>query len=490
MKWPEGLDVYPKTLPPLRSDRDTVLVGSAKSTAAKQVEIDVDGPAGPQKLAWDIPEFKSDADNGYLVTLVDQAKVNGGRTLPLVDSASLATAKQEIVAGGRGLTDLASKALHAGNLESADKLAGEALNRNPNDLVARSIKDAIARKAAAPAGGPAGAAAKTGENAPVVSEPGDMNLQGGNDGVPRPDGAAAASQINEANALEEQWEKDVQNTINQARSQATVDPAKAAAMIQLKTNDLTAVNDLRPEMRERLMGMLHAASGEFKRRAEEFTAREQQRIREETARKEMEMTADALPQAQNKVKQLMDRYDSLMAEGRHRLAEESAVFEAEKVADQFVPSARPALRGRAGQSHHRRWTTSWRSASPSRRASSMPCIRPRSRTFLSPTSRPSSIRTPTPGRNLRSVAGKVQFHGTLETRPRRKEDPRGPQGAYPDRIRRDALEGRRRLPQGPAPHRDPTRCPGLERGGRGTGHAGDEEPQGHFAPLGLEAVAG
>ena len=68
VKWPEGMDVYPKTLPPLRSDRDTVVVGTMKSTAAKQVEIDVDGPAGAEKLAWDIPELKSDANNGYLVT--------------------------------------------------------------------------------------------------------------------------------------------------------------------------------------------------------------------------------------------------------------------------------------------------------------------------------------------------------------------------------------------------------------------------------------
>ena len=71
----------------------------------------MDGPAGAEKLALDFPEFKSDANNGYLATLVDQAKLDGGRTLPLLDSASLATAKQEIEAGGRGLTDLAFKAL-------------------------------------------------------------------------------------------------------------------------------------------------------------------------------------------------------------------------------------------------------------------------------------------------------------------------------------------------------------------------------------------
>ena len=118
VKWPDGMDVYPKTFPPLRSDRDTVLVGTTKSTAAKHVEIDVDGPAGAQTLAWDIPALKSDAANGYLVTLVDQAKCDGGRTLPLIDSASLATAKQEIEAGGRGLAYLGREALKGGNLET------------------------------------------------------------------------------------------------------------------------------------------------------------------------------------------------------------------------------------------------------------------------------------------------------------------------------------------------------------------------------------
>ena len=157
MKWPEGMDVYPKTLPPMRSDRDTVVVGTEKSTAAKQVEIDVDGPAGAEKLAWDIPELKSDADNGYLATLVDQAKVDGGRTLPLVDSASLATAKQEIEAGGRGLYVWPARPSSGGNLDSADKLADEALRRNPNDLGARAIKDAVAKKAG---GAPAPAAAR------------------------------------------------------------------------------------------------------------------------------------------------------------------------------------------------------------------------------------------------------------------------------------------------------------------------------------------
>ena len=343
VKWPDGMDVYPKTFPPLRGDRDTVMVGTTTSTTAKQMEIDVEGPAGMETLAWDIPVLKSNANNGYLTTLVDQAKADDGRTLPLIDSASLLNAKQEIEAGGRGLNALARDALSGGNLAGADKLAAAALRRNPKDPDALAIQDAIAKNpGGAPAGGaaaPAAAVAKAGGSNPVVAAPGgggqgdlnlqgDVNLQGDKGGVPPPDGAAAAQEIGQANALEEQWQKDVQNTINQARGLVTVDPGKAATMIQQKTNDLTAESQLRPEMRDRLMGMLRTAAREIKHRGEEFTHREQERIQQEMAKREMEMANESLAQDQRKVKQLMERYDSLMAEGRHRLAEESAAFEA------------------------------------------------------------------------------------------------------------------------------------------------------------------
>ncbi|MEI8376552.1 MAG: VWA domain-containing protein, partial [Planctomycetota bacterium] len=342
VKWPDGVEVYPKTFPPLRSDRDTVVVGTAKSAAAKQVEIDVDGPAGVQKLAWDIPELKSDANNAYLAKLVDQAKVDGGRTLPLIDSASLFNAKQLIEAGGRGLSDLAREALNGGNLDSANRLADEALRRNPSDLAALAIKDAIAKKANGVPALAADVAAKADANVPG-GNPGDLNLQGGNAEAPLAEGAAAGNVIAESSATEERWQKVVQNAINKARSMVSVDPGAAGTLIQNTTNDLKAEPELRPEMRERLTGMLVAARKDIKHRGEEFTSREHQRIREEAAKREQEMTNLALKQDQDKVKQLMDRFDSLMAEGRHRLAEEQAAFEAAKIVDRSMPLAKPTM---------------------------------------------------------------------------------------------------------------------------------------------------
>jgi len=137
-------------------------------------------------------------------------------------------------------------------------------------------------------------------------------------------------------ASEEEWARDVDNMIGLARSQVSTDPAKAAAIIQNTTADLIAETGLRPEILERFMGMLHIAAREIKHRGEEITFGEQQRIREQMAQKEMEMTNLALIADQTKARQLMDRFDSLMAEGRYHLAREAAV-DANKVIQRSLP---------------------------------------------------------------------------------------------------------------------------------------------------------
>ena len=69
--------------------------------------------------------------------------------LPLVGFASLEDARREIQAGGRGLTPVARQALASGNLDAADRLAGEALRRDPGDPEAMTIQRRGGEEAAA-----------------------------------------------------------------------------------------------------------------------------------------------------------------------------------------------------------------------------------------------------------------------------------------------------------------------------------------------------
>ncbi len=89
--WPASVtEVFPKRLPPMRSDRETVVLGTFKGKEPLNVQVSADGVAGPQKLAFSVTPSASDDGNSYLAMLIDQARIDGGVTLPLVGTASLA----------------------------------------------------------------------------------------------------------------------------------------------------------------------------------------------------------------------------------------------------------------------------------------------------------------------------------------------------------------------------------------------------------------
>ena len=145
--WPPQITaVFPKQLPPLRSDRETIVVGTAKANGPLSVDVSTEGIAGPEKLTFSASAVNSGDANNYLAQLVDRAKVDGGATLPLVGKAGLAELRQEINAGVRNLDRLARQALANNNLGGAEQLAGEALRQDPNDTEALAVRSAVAKR--------------------------------------------------------------------------------------------------------------------------------------------------------------------------------------------------------------------------------------------------------------------------------------------------------------------------------------------------------
>ena len=87
----------------------------------------------------------SDDSNNYLIQLVEWARVDGGVSLPLLGSASLAEARQVGSTTVSNLTKLAREALAAGNRDSAEQIISEALRRDPYDATALSLKGALTK---------------------------------------------------------------------------------------------------------------------------------------------------------------------------------------------------------------------------------------------------------------------------------------------------------------------------------------------------------
>ena len=103
-------------------------------------------PAGPEKIALAVTPNASDESNNYLPQLIETARVDGGVTLPLVGSESLADARRLVTSGVRNINRLARQALANGNLDAAEKLIDKALRQDPNDVEAQSLKSALAKR--------------------------------------------------------------------------------------------------------------------------------------------------------------------------------------------------------------------------------------------------------------------------------------------------------------------------------------------------------
>ncbi|MGO8690547.1 MAG: hypothetical protein ACLQLG_13070 [Thermoguttaceae bacterium] len=293
VKWPAGMgEVFPKALPPLRSDRDTVLIGTLKGKEPLRIEATVDGPGGAKTLTWNATPGKSMDDNGYLPSLVAEARADGAASLPLVDSASLAQLRQEVQSGGRTLAQLARQALAAGNLDSADRLVDAVLRCDPNDPEAMVIKKAVAK--ARQGGAPAGALL----GVPPAIEP-----------------AAAAEQFGAVrNALVTAMQTEVQNVINQARGQMRTTPENAIQDLRLEMEKVKAIAELTPEAREQFYGALQAALREAKRCLIEVEHRRQEDAERRVAGMEHLLVANALMRDQQKVEQLIACVDFLLKE--------------------------------------------------------------------------------------------------------------------------------------------------------------------------------
>ncbi|HPP52389.1 MAG TPA: VWA domain-containing protein, partial [Thermoguttaceae bacterium] len=133
-------EVYPAELPPLRLDRETVLVGTLQGDGPVTIRASVEGPGGPVDVSWTAPVGSPNEDHNYLPALVDLARKDPtkGLSLPLVDATSLKNAKVLADVGARNLTLLARQALAAGNPAEAERLSQAALKQDPQDPEAQA----------------------------------------------------------------------------------------------------------------------------------------------------------------------------------------------------------------------------------------------------------------------------------------------------------------------------------------------------------------
>jgi len=314
--WPRGEakyaatigDVYPKQFPPLRFDRDTVLIGRADQVPTGSVVIHAEVAGRTVALAWNISAKPSAEDNSYLTDLISLAKRDGGLSLPLAGSSTLQQASALVGMRVLALVRLAQQALATGSNDNAEKLANEALRldaSNPEALAVRSVLEKAKGDKA--------------RSKPLKL----VNFQVPAENVaPAPPAPAANAdllreELLQKQVLEQLMRTEVTQTINQARASLGTDPNGAIDSLKLLLDKVGKSPELAPDTRAQLRNRIEASLMEASRRKvvkDEQDLRDQQIAAERRARISLERD---LQNREEKVKQLMDRFENLMAEQRY-----------------------------------------------------------------------------------------------------------------------------------------------------------------------------
>ncbi|MDA0660902.1 MAG: VWA domain-containing protein, partial [Planctomycetota bacterium] len=146
-EFPKGLDTrFPSDLPPLRSDRETILVGKLTAATGELLSIQITGECLGEAMPWKW-ETKVGASEGgyaYLPRLVEMTSRSQGFQFPVLGLRGLQIVQESLLTEASNFGDLAKQAAATGDLEGAERLAVAALKRDPSNRRAQSVREATA----------------------------------------------------------------------------------------------------------------------------------------------------------------------------------------------------------------------------------------------------------------------------------------------------------------------------------------------------------
>ena len=149
VKLPEAMrEAYPSPMPPLRLDRDAILIGILDNRQPQQIAVTAEVAGKQIQLEWNVTPEPSSEQFGFLPQLIAETRDDDGLTLPTVGSAGLREAGRMILASAEDLLKIGINALKTGDLEGAQKVALSVLARDPTNPQALALKRAIEKKKA------------------------------------------------------------------------------------------------------------------------------------------------------------------------------------------------------------------------------------------------------------------------------------------------------------------------------------------------------
>jgi hypothetical protein len=306
-------DLYPKVLPPVRSDRETVFLGRGPVVGPVTVRLHGSYRGEPIEQSWTVQPSAVSPDNAYVADLWQQADRSNGRAIPLAGFEVLRLVQLDRAGQLNQLLVAGKQAVSLRQAGQAERLANEALRLDPGNLEASSVLSAAARVRES-------GAADDDSRFVLVAQAQESE-------TPLPfldaqtDGPAAGSQPVERDLLGEMQERtflqeqvlraQVREAIKEANTLLSESPDQAIDQLKLALEAVLTSPEIRRTVQAELRREVESA---LRHAAQEKLRVEQQQIetlRRRAATEQAQRALDLLLQKQNRLEETMNRFNAL-----------------------------------------------------------------------------------------------------------------------------------------------------------------------------------
>ena len=319
--WPAGLKtsegvhcVYSaETTPPVRMDRDTILVGKLDHGNTFQVAISGKVKGQDLKLEWDVAATGSNEDYNFLPTLVGNAVPHQGVGLPTLGIEGLIEVRRSVQNNVDGLNTVGLHALRTGDVKGAIEVADEVLRKDPSNTEAKAIKGAAQR-------GPITteiALVQDTQPAPVPAPGGNALILDGSDDVDTSleDSPGFLQNVeNERKVLAGKLQAVVENGLEEARALMGSSPEKAIQELKLLLEQVDSATDVAGDIRQQLRKQIEDAIRETGARQIDVDEQKMLAQSREANAQRLKNLADETARKQALITSLMEKFNVLLDE--------------------------------------------------------------------------------------------------------------------------------------------------------------------------------
>ena len=289
--------MLPARMPPLRGDRDSViLVGGPLESVSIEMLLDTGKAAlTAPPVVLEVPPTPPQEEHAYLEELARNALNTAGAFLPLLGREGLDLARRAIRGEAATLAELSRQAEAAGAHDAAQRLAQASLRRDPDNTAAAVIR----------------AVAQRGSDSVPEELPADMLPPVGVD--------SGSNELAEINALRkvraQQLEQETAVRLRNARHLMMTNPDQARSDLKDLQQALNSSDDLDAAMRDRLARQIEMSIRESVVRSREKVECDLANERRAAIGRERQRLDGALRAKEERFKQLTERYTALLTTG-------------------------------------------------------------------------------------------------------------------------------------------------------------------------------